>query len=828
MADELYKASGTAAEEGAEASTDDAFEDQDAEQEEEAEWDDPLADDEDLQNAFLSLYLECTSEDRYPRLIEVKDVKQAENYWAGRQYWYWSDRDETWKPAPGVGVSAMGDVDLDEMPRFEFVTNIYQSKGLTIIGSVAGAPPRIRFFPDDADDPADMDTAEGRTKLSRQIDRWNPPALRLQEAVYHAYTGGFLCYWTRYVSDGEKLGFDTMPGMGMEESAVDATIVCPECGWSAPGAEAMPPVPCPQCGKGLTEDNINEEDPIPVPVDGEDSQVARGRQTIEVFGALNCKRPQHTNYQSEWHYFAIEREIHYALLRAAAPTEEIADKIRPGMNFGADDAYERNARLAVAENAKMPVETGGKQSTLVTHADVWFRPSAYWMMKDRGMRERAQEIFPRGAHIQFAGNVFFKSEAQSMDDCLACRHAMPGRGQHRPGVGGAMISVQDRFNTFSNISAETYEYGIPITYRASDTFSQEANDDQRAAPGLEVEVALQQGTDIRQRIMQTRADSVSPDMQKHMMDLFGPIAEEMSGAYQALSGSGEQSAETLGQESMRRDQAMGRAGVYYVNLKQLEADIKTLACRDYQGHCSGTVKVPVLGDSGDFENESVDITAMEGEATAYPEGDENFPELWNQQRATFMQIADTPYGQALMKDMGNAQLGAKLTGIPDLKVPGVDAWQKQLKEIADLTRIPEGDALLTGIAPQVEVDSDDEHPIESACCKWWMNSPRGQKMKRENPLGWQAVKAHKGLHDKAIPAPPPDEKPLTESLNVAFKDMPPEAQAQVLAKLGIQVTPQDFIHKLMLDKASKAPKVVPVPNGPSSASGAGEGRGLNA
>lgn len=822
MADELYKASGTAADEGEESSSGSG--EAEGSEVEENSWDDPLAEEEDLQKAFLSLYLECSAEDRYPRLIEVKDVKQAENYWANRQYWYWSDRDETWKPAPGVGVSPMGDVDLDEMPRFEFVTNIYQSKGLTIIGAVAGAPPRIRFFPDDADEPSDIDTADGRTKLSRLIDRWNPPQLRLQDAVYHAYTGGFLCYWTRYVADGEKLGYDRIPGMGMKESAVDATIACPSCGWSAPGAEAVPPVPCPMCGTQLTEDNINQEEPIPVPVDGEDSQVPRGRQTIEVFGALNCKRPQHTNNQSEWHYFSIEREIHYSLLRAAAATEDIADKIRPGMNFGADDCYERNARLAVAENAKMPTETGAKQSTLVTHADVWFRPSSYWMMKDKDMRERARKIFPRGVHIQFAGNVFFKSEAQSMDDCLVCKHAMPGRGQHRPAIGTSMISVQDRFNTFSNISAETYEYGIPITYRASDTFSGEANDDQRAAPGLEVEVALQPGVDIRQRLMQTRADSVSPDMQKHMMDLFGPIAEEISGAYQALSGSGNQSAETLGQESMRRDQAMGRAGVFYVNLKVAEADIKTLACRDYEAHAEGQIKIPVLGESGDFENESIDITAMEGEATAYPEGDENFPELWNQQRATFMQIADTPYGQTLMKDMGNAQLGAKLTGIPDLKVPGLDDWQFQLKEIADLTRVPEGEELLSGIAPEVEIASYQNHPVHVECCKWWLNSARGQKTKRENPLGFEAVVQHLAQHQKAIPAPPPDEKPLTESLNVAFKDMPPEAQAQVLAKLGIQVTPQDFMHKLMLDQAAKAPKHVPVVNAP----GAGEGRLQNA
>jgi hypothetical protein len=822
MSDELFKSAGTAADQSAEATDLDA-QDSDLNEnlDQEQDWDDPLADDEDLQKALLALYLECSAEDRYPRLIEVKDVKQAENYWAGRQYWYWSDRDESWKPAPGVGVSPMGDLDFDEMPRFEFVTNIYQGRGLIFIGSVASVPPRYRFFPDDPEEPADYETAEGRTKLAELIWRWNPPQLLLQEETYHAWTGGFICLWTRFVPNGEKLGFDTLASVAESDSAVDSTILCPSCGWSAPAAEAVPPVPCPECGTLLTEENISEEEPIPVPIDGEEQEVARGRQVIEAFGALNCKRPQHTSKQSEWHYFAIEREIHYSLLRAGAATEEIADKIKPGLNFGPDDAFERNARLAVAENTKLPTQTGAKQSTLVTHADVWFRPSAFWMLKDKSQRERALDNFPRGVHVQFAGNTFYKSEAQSMDDCLVTCHALPGRGQHRPAVGTAHISVQDRINTLSNISMETYEYGIPITYRDSATFASDADEDQRAAPGLEVEVALQPGADIRQKIMQVRADSVSSDMVKHAEDLMGPVSDVVTGTYPALSGAGENQPNTLGQQAMQRDQAMGRMGVFYVPLKQLHADITTLATRDFQNHVTGKVKIPMLGDSGDFESESIDPTTLTGEASAYPEGDENFPELWNQQRATWMQIAETPYGMELNKDMGNRQLSAKLIGIPGLNIPGLDDWQFQLREINDLTRIPEGEQMLSGIAPEVEIEPYQNHPVHIACCKWWLNSMRGQKCKRENPMGFEAVVEHLAGHQKLIPPPEPDEKPLSQTVNTAFKDLPPEAQAQYLEKeFGIKVDPQAFLQQVALEQAKKAPKHVPVATAP----GAGDQR----
>ena len=142
---------------------------------------DPLEGNEELQKALYSLYLKCVSEDRYPRLVEVKDVKQAELYWGGHQYTWWSSQDKSWQLPNQAQAVNYGDLNLDDMPRFEFVTNIYQARGLMVIGAVAGAPPRVRFFPVDADSAEDLETADGRTKLARLIHRWNPVQPMLQE-----------------------------------------------------------------------------------------------------------------------------------------------------------------------------------------------------------------------------------------------------------------------------------------------------------------------------------------------------------------------------------------------------------------------------------------------------------------------------------------------------------------------------------------------------------------------------------------------------------------------------------------------------------------------
>jgi len=765
---------------------------------------DPLEGQEDVQKELYQLYIKCVGEDRFPRLVEVKDVKQAEFYWGGRQYIWWSSQDKTWQLPSQAQAVNYGDLNLDDMPRFEFVTNIYQARGLMVIGAVAGAPPRIRFFPDDPDDSDDLETADGRTKLSKLIERWNPVQKMLQEEVYHAWTGGFVAYWTRYVSDSDKYGTDSLSLLGMEEEETEDTLLCPNCGWSAPAMEAAPPVPCPECGHLLNSDDIIPGEPIPVPEDSGTIEAPRGREVISIFGALNCKRPQHVQDQSEYHYFSIEREIHYSTLRAAF--SEKADEIKPGLAFGADDSFERNARLSVAENTKLLTQTGSAQAALCTYAIVWFRPSAFWMIDDKVMREKLQETFPRGCRVELCGSTYLKSEAQSMDDCVVTTHVMPGRGQHRNAIGTSMLSIQDRVNTFSNIEAETYEYGIPITYRASDTFASEANEDQRAAPGLEIEVQLNPQQQIQNRIMQVRADTASLTMQAHEQALFGPVSDMISGAFPAVSGAAsEQTPETLGQQAMQRDQAMGRMGVFYVNLKQAHADILTLACKDLEQHTEGTVQISTLGSTGDFESESVDVTALQGDANAYPEGDENFPELWNQQRVTMQQIMDSPYGPQLAGEPDNAELFGKLTGIPDLKIPGIDARRKQLKEIGEIIKsLTPTEMNPMGGVPLVEVDPEtDEHPIEAQTCKSYLNGHKGQQLKRENPMAWQAIKAHMAQHQALIPKPEPPTKPLSETFTTNFKDIPPEGQAQILAKLGINLTPQDFINKVMLEKAGK-------------------------
>jgi hypothetical protein len=773
------------------------------------ESDDPLANEPELQKALGALYEVCCGEDRYARLIEVRDVKQARLYWRGLQYNWWSEQDQQFY----VGLQGQpfnpADLNVDDMPRFEFVTNIFQSRGLGVIAAVTGAPLKVKFFPQRGNSPDDIETAEAYEKLAELIQRWNPPKMLMQEEGYLAWTDGVVGLLTENISDAEKFGSESQEMLDAGETTSPDEVRC-SCGFTAPADHFVPPTPCPDCGQELTEENVVPGETTATPVSAGTNETPNNRQTITVWGALNLKRPQWAQHQEDFHYLALEKEVHYALLRNKFPDK--TDEIKPGANFGSNDAFERNARLSVAEGTKLLTQTGGAQQVLVTHARVWFRKSAFNAVKDKAMGKRLAEVFPKGCYVQFAGPTYLKSEAQSMDSVWKVYHALPGDGQHRAAMGTSMIEIQDRVNVYSNIEAETYEYGIPITYRDRKTFDETANEDQRAEPGAEVPVIIGPGEDIRQKIYQVRADSVSPDMYKHNMDLIGPVSDKISGNYPALSGAGADAGapDTLGQQAMQRDQAMGRMGIPYSQIKQAHADILTLACRDFRKHASGPMTYAVMGDSGEFEDETVDLTALNGEAEAYPEGDEAFPDTILQQRNTVIQVVDSPVGAGLMSEPDNADLMVRLLGVSDLVVPGAAAKQKALRDIGILTKTPIYPNPLVEIDPLVE---DAKTALaEATTIKNYLLTSEGQKLKRENPQAYMAIRMH--LQALAqVPQPQPQAPPPKESFTANFKDLPPAAQIQALAEMGIHITPEDIILKTLVDKASKPTPKPPIAPG---------------
>ncbi|MGH9757125.1 MAG: hypothetical protein ACRD4M_05260, partial [Candidatus Acidiferrales bacterium] len=369
--------------------------------------------------------------------------------------------------------------------------NIYQAFGLSIISVLSQDVPRVRFFPASAQAEEDVAAAKAATEAAQLVERNNRVGNLIVDEAFLLWTGGKVGAYVRYVVDGQRFGFHPETDIAAREVKIgNDTYVCPECGgeMEAPGrsrvaapqaanaqtfaagdaaggagarspAETQPPasVNCAQCGALLTEEDFVAAETITVPAAQTRLRVPNGQEVLTMVGALELKTPPWAGEMHEYPYIQWNMEVHLARLRAAYP--HAADKIGPPVATGAQE-YERLARLAQSQGGPL-TEGGDFNINLITFQRTWLRPWAFFALEEKSLRDELLELFPDGAYVAFAGDAYCESRSENMDDHWRVLHALPGDGSSgRPGLGDALISVQERFNTLSNLLLYTYDFGF--------------------------------------------------------------------------------------------------------------------------------------------------------------------------------------------------------------------------------------------------------------------------------------------------------------------------------------------------------------------------------
>src|SRR3984957_11632094 len=371
---------------------------------------------ERLQSALRRIVQQFGTESESTRRQEIRRIKQAHQFWRGLQYLWWSERDQNWhlpfeqKLTDGSSV--------EDMPRYEFVTNIYQAFGLSIVAVLSQDVPRVRFFPASAQAEEDVAAAKAATEVASLVERNNRIGNLIVDEAFNLWTDGKVGAYVRFVVDGQRFGFHPETEIATREVKLGNDVyVCPECGAEndaadardksvgegAPGAgspgvnfgaeasadgnsnadstrsartqsevSAAPPrsqpqspllapspgapspTPCDSCGALLTEEDFVAAETITVPAAQTRLRVPNGQEVITIVGGLELKTPPWANEMHEYPYLQWNLEVHQARLRAAYP--HAADKIGSPVAPGSQQ-YERLARLSQSQGG--PVTEGG-------------------------------------------------------------------------------------------------------------------------------------------------------------------------------------------------------------------------------------------------------------------------------------------------------------------------------------------------------------------------------------------------------------------------------------------------------------------------------------
>jgi hypothetical protein len=745
---------------------------------------------ERLQEALRRLVHQFSAESESTRRQEVRRIKQAHQFWRGLQYLWWSETDQNWHLPFEQKLTDSSSI--EDLPRYEFVTNIYQAFGLSIVSVLSQDVPRVRFFPASAQAEEDVAAAKAATEVAGLVERNNRIGNLIVEEAFQLWTDGKVGAHVRYVVDGQRFGFHPETEIvGREVKLGEDVYVCPDCGGETP-AEAppspaanrrsgkgnenqkrIPPQPdsgltrddkesavagsevsCGLCGALLTEEDFVAAETITVPAAQTRLRVPNGQEVLTIVGGLELKTPPWANEMHEYPYLQWNMEVHQARLRAAYP--HAADKIGAPVASGSQE-YERLARLAQSQGGPL-TEGGDFNINLITFQRTWLRPWAFFSLDDKSLRDELLGLFPDGAYVAFAGEAYCESRNENMDDHWRVLHALPGDGSSgRPALGDALISVQERFNTLSNLQIETYEYGIPPIYADSEVLDFDSLQNQTAEPGAHYPARAKPGQSLAAGFFQPAPAEIPPDLAEHAANLMGPVAQFLTGAFPALFGGSMDNTDTASGYAMARDQAMGRIGLVWRRMKFFHADIMLLAVDCFRRNRPNDVEVTLLGAGSAFESKWIRLADLKGNLFSYPETDEQYPTLWSQQRAVLLQLLANPDPeiQAVLAHPENMALMKRLIGLEEFVIPDEESRTKQYREIAQLVgETPVVQRETTGaetVLPSIVPDEfADNHVVELEICMRWFSADAGQVAKIEAPLGYANVRAHAMLHKAYI------------------------------------------------------------------------------
>lgn len=762
--------------------------------------------------AFTMLLETYDQDDLATRLATIRRVRKSREYWKGLQYLYWSERDGgVWKSI----ASNVGEITGSDQTPYQYVTNIYQSYGLTFISVLSQNAPTVRFWPSKPSRREDQATANAASDVAALISRNNKLQDIQVQAAYYLWTDGAVAGYVRYVTDGEEFGVTETPVMGSEDKQISPdALACASCGHQeevdGPPDPMQPPMPCQgtnpdgsPCMQPVGPDNFLAGEVAKVPVQTGTREDPNGQEVMDVMGLLELRIPSYASRLKDAPYIVWSTEVAKAKVKSMYP--QITDSMLSGASTsGAIDLQERQARVQLMSDSRtLTPNTFGEN--LVTFKRAWFRKWSFHSLQDKELVKELEKSYSKGAFVAFAGSEVAECRNESMDDCWVFRNAYPGEGSSKPAVGDSIVSVQERYNTLSNIEVETHEHGIPTLFVAEDAINMKAWEEEGNTPGLTWPVQTRPGLPVQAQIWQSNPAPVSPQITAHRSELMGPIAQFLTGLFPALFGGGAEGNDTASGYAMQRDQAMGRIGLTWRQYKSFNSEFlqKGVKCFAENRGKDGTVEFAVLGDAATVDSKLIHLDQLQGNFFASPETDEDFPMSWTQRKNFIQNIITNPLLAPLMNSPANMDALQKSFGPIGLEFPGADARTQQFREITELVATqptmgpdPSDPQGLMGLPPipttSVPVDEVlDDHASHFAAGQEWAASAEGSRARKENPQGFLNVKLHIAQHQQIMQqqqlaqaqlaagqgqGAPPAEKPSQQSPQEAAQAGQPQVQ----------------------------------------------------
>lgn len=729
--------------------------------------------DSKLSDALLQILRDYDVEDRSARNWQVRLWKKLENYFKSFQTIFWDDVAHDYRSPLFISdwsqLTPNPNIDLDPgiYPR---IVNIYRAYMESIIAALSNGLPYVRFFPDDADNGADIETSKAFSRISELIEQQNKAEFLFMHALFILCNQSFAaCY--NYAHESEKYGTAVRKVFG-PRNFVDVTTVCPNCGFQfdnesvlkeeyLASEEYTQQVICPQCQQMTIPQEIGGNESEEVVQTGEED-VNKTRIILEVYGPLNVKVPTWVKKQKDTPYLSLETEIDLSLAKALYP--KIADKISPSNSL---DTYDRWGRQALEF-------AGNTEAQQITCRRSWIRNWALEKCTDKDTRDELKRLFPNGCYVVFMNDIFAEAYEENLDDHWTITENPLSSKLHTEPLGFSLMYIQEMVNDLINITMQTCQFGIAEMFADPEVVNFEVYGETENAPGTLFPAVPKRGSsNLAESFFQSKPATLSREVEPFKETLV-QMGQLVSGALPSIfGGNSSEGSKTLGEWEGSRTQAMQRLSLTWKMLVLWYTRIMEKAVNEHIGHMLEDEKiVKQQGDS--FVNVWIRKTELSGKiGRCESDSSDQFPISWQQKNGILNQLIglNNEFINNALFTSDNADLIKSIIGLTDLNIPGAEDRVKQLLEISVLVKsapLPPQPVMdqMTGMSmvdpmtgqpqmgppqPTIQPEQDvDRHQIHIATLLTWLNGEVGRVTKETNPQGYANVVAHLLSHNQIM------------------------------------------------------------------------------
>jgi len=699
----------------------------------------PTAVPEDWKSMLASLLSSCEREDEAVHYAWVRKAKRLELYFNNIVTLFWDNLTNDW------AIPNWDEKESEGIPPR--IINIYRPHGESIIAALSVGVPSVLFFPADADNADDIDKAENFSALAKVVQKHNKSKLLYIKILTILFNQGTPFVYS-YSRKDRKYGLYQVE----ETSLQDQTAYnheCPICGYQyGEGAPESVSMVCASCQQQINTEvsPITTKVSVPIQVDKEKSRVS-----IDPFGVLNVKVPYSARAQEHCGFLILKFDQPISLLRSIfcipGPNgeEPLVENIESST---ADTATDTTIRYPSVYLNNQP------QNTAVVKC-AWYRPWQLELMcgKDSTNREIVDAInkaHPTGCYVIYINTEAVEIISEDLDEHWTIGIDPRSSSIHAEPLGTNLAMIQDINAEIDELELQTMEHGISELFIASDAIDFNKYGDAQAKPGNVTQAFKEVGRGIGENFFETKAANLSPEV-VGLNAKYKNLAEFVTGDFPTVYGGSVPGSSTATEYTKSQNQALQRLGTIATIASFLWADIIDKAVNEHAKNLEYDEKLVEKG-SGGFTTTTVDHMALgRGEVgKCEPEFSEQLPMTPGQIKDTLFQLVESkdPMIMSLISHPQNNELVKKALAIPELYIPGINDRTKQYREIARLIEaepVPSPNSPI-GFESSIPPEEFDDHRVEMEVCKVWLNSSKGQKVKFENPAGYQNVVMHWKAH----------------------------------------------------------------------------------